>query len=221
MTTRPQRSGAADTRQRLLQTALALYAREGLHAVSLRQISAAAGSRNSAAMHYHFQDKLGVIKALVEMIAAELANLDRQYPLVISANDSIRGQLRQTIYNTLQPFARLHNAQPWGADAIRFVSHLLLENNSDISAITNPISEPFWQRIDAHLAALLPELPSPVRRLRLMFMSVNVLHGVAEAHTLAHTPLGDLSHFKSDALLEHLVDYLLGGLLATATEHSH
>ena len=41
----------ADTRERLLLMALRLYAREGLHAVSLRRISIEAGSKNSAAMH--------------------------------------------------------------------------------------------------------------------------------------------------------------------------
>ena len=61
---------SAGTRQRLLLTALHLYAAEGLHAVSLRRISTEAGSKNSAAMHYHFQNKLGVVQALVELIAA-------------------------------------------------------------------------------------------------------------------------------------------------------
>jgi hypothetical protein len=47
-----------------------------------------------------------------------------------------------------------------------------------------------------------------------MFMSTNVFHGVAEAAWLTHTPLGDLSHFDEDTLLDHLVDYLIGGLQA-------
>jgi AcrR family transcriptional regulator len=69
----PDRS--ADTRERRLLTALHPYAREGLHAVSLRRISTEAGSRNSGAMHYHFQNKLGVVQALVEMIARELGRI--------------------------------------------------------------------------------------------------------------------------------------------------
>jgi hypothetical protein len=47
-----------------------------------------------------------------------------------------------------------------------------------------------------------------------MFMSTNVFHGVAELPWLAHTPLGDLRHFDENTLLDHLVDYLLGGLQA-------
>ena len=68
-------SAQGETRHRLLITAMHLYAKEGLHAVSLRRISVAAGSKNSAAMHYHFHNKLGVIAALVELIALELKGI--------------------------------------------------------------------------------------------------------------------------------------------------
>jgi len=73
---------------------------------------------------------------------------------------------------------------------------------------------PFSQRLDHALAEQLPALPAPVRRLRLMFISTNVFHGVAEVFWLTNTPLGDLSYFDEDTLLDHLVDYLIGGLEA-------
>ena len=73
---------------------------------------------------------------------------------------------------------------------------------------------PFWQRLDNTLAQALPELPAPVRRLRLMFIATNVVHGMAEVSWLMRSPLGDLSHFDEDSLLDHLVDYLIGGLEA-------
>ena len=202
--------GRGDTRQRLLLTALHLYAEEGLAAVSLRRISADAGSLNSAAMHYHFSNKAGVIQALVEMIAAELADNTRH----IREQTGDAKDLRSAFRNTLRPLAELPQRHAWGRDAIRFMSRVLSENNADIAAVVNPVYEPFWHRVDSQLAQLLPEIPDEVRRLRLMFMSVNVFHGIAEVDSLAHTPLGDLSHFNNDALLDHLVDFLIGGLKA-------
>ena len=70
--------------------------------------------------------------------------------------------------------------------------------------------------MDHDLSSLVPDLPADIRQLRLMFMSVNVFHGMAEVASLAHTPLGDLSHFSDDSLLDHLVDYLIGGLVASS-----
>jgi len=94
------------------------------------------------------------------------------------------------------------------------------ENSPEIAAIMNPIYTPFWRKVDAQLTKLLPELPQHTRQLRLMFMSVNAFHGAAEVASLAHTPLGDMSHFDPDTLLDELVDYLIGGLRApTGNRH--
>jgi len=200
----------ADTRERLLLTALHLYAKEGLHAVSLRRISAESGSRNSAAMHYHFQNKLGVVQALVELIARELGRI----ATALRSEQTSKRSLRSACRDTLRPLVQLPAHQIWGADGVQFLSRLVSENDADIADLVNTMFAPFWQRLDRALEAQLPELPAPVRRLRLMFMSTNVLHGVAEVAWLTHTPLGDLSDFDEDTLLDHLVDYLIGGLQA-------
>lgn len=201
---------SADTRERLLLTALSLYAQEGLHAVSLRRISAEAGSKNSAAMHYHFDNKLGVVRALVKMISRELARIGAS---LLEERNRERG-LRQACRDTLQPLIVLPARQPWGADAVRFLSFLVAESDRDIAIMVNDVLSPFWQRLDRALAKQLPDLPTPVRRLRLMFITSNVVHGVAEVGWLNHTPLGDLSNFEDDVLLDHLVDFLIGGLQA-------
>jgi AcrR family transcriptional regulator len=205
---KPERS--TDTRGRLLQTALNLYAAEGIHVVSLRRISAEAGSKNSAAMHYHFQNRNGVLEALMAMIGRELKQISKTMPKV-DAKD--RG-LRQACRDTLQPLVLLRTSQPWGGDAVRFLSRLVSEDDEGIAAMVNAVYAPFWRRLDKALAKELPNLSTPVRRLRLMFITTNVVHGMAEVGWLTHTPLGDLSHFDEDALLDHLVDYLIGGLEA-------
>ena len=200
----------ADTRERLLLTALHLYAAEGLHAVSLRRISTEAGSKNSAAMHYHFQNKLGVVQALVELIAKELGHI----ATTLRAGNPPKRSLRGACRDTLHPLVLLPTRQRWGTDGVQFLSRLVSENDADIADMINAMFAPFWQRVDHALESQLPELPAPVRRLRLMFMTTNVLHGVAEVGWLTHTPLGDLSAFDENALLDHLIDYLIGGLQA-------
>ncbi|MEH6591152.1 MAG: TetR/AcrR family transcriptional regulator [Halioglobus sp.] len=210
LTQAPDDAGAASTRERLLLTALELYASQGIKAVSLRTISAAAGSKNSAAMHYHFGNKAGVIQALVNMIAKELQKLTQDVREQKGQSPSLRDKFRNTLY----PIVQLARYKPWGANAIRFMSRALAEADPEIAAAINPVYETYWRRIDENLALLMPELPDEVRQLRLMFMSTNVVHGVAEVANLAYTPLGDLSHINPDELLNHLVDYLIGGMKA-------
>ena len=199
-----------ETREKLLLTALRLYAHEGLHAVSLRRISAEAGSKNSAAMHYHFHNKQGVLEALMAMIGRELGRIAKS----LRAEQPTERSLRQACRVTLQPLVVLRDSQVWGRDAVRFLSRLASEENAEIAALVNTTYAPFWQRMDKALARELPDLPTAVRRLRVMFITTNVVHGVAEAGWLTHSPLGDLSHFDEETLVDHLVDFLIGGLVA-------
>ncbi len=54
-----------DSRRHLLDTAERLLAEHGLEGVSLRQIGAAAGEANNSVIQYHFGDKAGLIKEII------------------------------------------------------------------------------------------------------------------------------------------------------------
>ena len=63
---RSTNAGGRETRQLLIRTAERLFAEEGIDAVSLRQISSAAGMRMAGAVPYHFGDKAGLIRAIID-----------------------------------------------------------------------------------------------------------------------------------------------------------
>lgn len=52
-----------NTREKLMETALDLFALRGVHAVSVRDITEAAGC-NVASINYHFGDKFGMLEAI-------------------------------------------------------------------------------------------------------------------------------------------------------------
>lgn len=66
-TRRPGRpsGGDSDVRGALLESARTLFLTRGFGSVTIRQIAAAAGS-SPAAIHYHFGDKLGLYRAMLE-----------------------------------------------------------------------------------------------------------------------------------------------------------
>jgi AcrR family transcriptional regulator len=55
-----------DTRSTLLRTAEQLFAARGVDTVSLREISRESGSRNAMATQYHFGDRTGVVRAIMQ-----------------------------------------------------------------------------------------------------------------------------------------------------------
>jgi AcrR family transcriptional regulator len=63
---RSTNAGGRETRRLLVRTAERLFAEQGIDAVSLRQISTAAGLRMAGAVAYHFGDKAGLIRAIID-----------------------------------------------------------------------------------------------------------------------------------------------------------
>lgn len=53
------------TKQRLISAAETLFAERGIEGVSLREINAAAGQKNSTALQYHFRNRFGLLRAVV------------------------------------------------------------------------------------------------------------------------------------------------------------
>jgi AcrR family transcriptional regulator len=58
----PQADG---TRSRLISAAERLFAERGIDGVSLREINRASGARNAVAVQYHFDDRAGVVRAII------------------------------------------------------------------------------------------------------------------------------------------------------------
>jgi AcrR family transcriptional regulator len=58
-------SSADTTKARLIGAAERLFAERGIDAVSLREINRASGARNAIAVQYHFEDRAGVVKAIL------------------------------------------------------------------------------------------------------------------------------------------------------------
>ncbi|MDQ3108146.1 MAG: TetR/AcrR family transcriptional regulator [Actinomycetota bacterium] len=61
----PAAPAADGTRARLITAAERLFAERGIDGVSLREINRASGARNAVAVQYHFDDRAGVVRAVV------------------------------------------------------------------------------------------------------------------------------------------------------------
>jgi AcrR family transcriptional regulator len=72
VSSRSSNASGRETRLLLVRTAERLFAERGIDAVSLRQIGAAAGTRNSGAVAYYFGDKAGLIRAIIDDRQAQI-----------------------------------------------------------------------------------------------------------------------------------------------------
>ena len=56
---------ASEVAEALIRSAELLFAERGSDAVSLREITAAAGATNASAVQYHFGDRKGLVRAVL------------------------------------------------------------------------------------------------------------------------------------------------------------
>ena len=56
---------ADETRAQLIRAAERLFAERGVEAVSLREINRGADQRNATALQYHFEDRDGLVRAIL------------------------------------------------------------------------------------------------------------------------------------------------------------
>jgi AcrR family transcriptional regulator len=66
------------SRELLIDTGERLFADHGINGVSLRQISAEAGQRNTGAVRYHFGDRDGLVRAIFESRLPRVNDYRRQ-----------------------------------------------------------------------------------------------------------------------------------------------
>lgn len=64
--TPPKSPPGSDTRDRILRAAERLFAARGIDAVSLREVNREAQQHNTGAVQYHFGDRDGLLKAVVD-----------------------------------------------------------------------------------------------------------------------------------------------------------
>lgn len=105
------RQSDAETRDRLLETALGLFAERGFTKVSVRDICREAKA-NVAAVSYHFGDKLGLYE---EVIRAALDLISAAHAIIVDAGPtaSAEERLRHYVANFLPALMRPTDDSAW------------------------------------------------------------------------------------------------------------
>jgi len=181
-----RRVSKRSTDQRLLDTAEALFARRGLEGVSLREISAAAGSANSVAVQYHFGTKQGLVEAIFERRLTEIDG--RRAELLNQAKrDGSLNDPRAMVAIMLRPTFEQQDSDGYHTYAA-FLMRLYQGGSDDPRRLFSHLT-PLTDYINEHLRSLLPTQPRRLFNTRifagsLMFLSMLVAKDMRQRHTL-------------------------------------
>ncbi|MBI5363256.1 MAG: CerR family C-terminal domain-containing protein [Planctomycetes bacterium] len=141
----------ADTRVRLLDAGGAVFAEHGFRAATVRDICSRAGV-NGAAVHYHFRDKAGLYRAVIEH--AFHAALDRYPPdLGLAAGASAEERLHAFVRSFL--LRLLSDGVP--AWLGKIMAREMIEPTDALEHIIAHSARPLFER----LTAIVRELAGP------------------------------------------------------------
>lgn len=201
------------TKQRIVSAAEQLFATRGIEGVSLREINAAAGQRNSTALQYHFVDRAGLVRAVLAKHHVEIEAL--RHDMLDVYEEVGHGDLRSLAGALVRPSAT-KLSDPDGGRAYLCI-HAQVVNMADrytrsaseVSAGDLADSINRWRHL---VAPLLPEVA--VRRLHHRFTAIR-LSATELARRAAAAPRRDDRLFVS-----HLIDVITAALTTPMSEET-
>jgi AcrR family transcriptional regulator len=204
-----------ETRQRLLNAAAEMFAERGFNHVTIRELSEAAGA-NVAAVNYHFRDKLGLYREVVEM-AADAMN--RRKVEVIEAaeplppEERLRTYVRLTLHSLLGP-----REESWME---KLIAREMMEPTPALDLIIEKGIKPTSQRLGAMVAELL-NVPLDDNRVWQCFLSVQgqcLFYKMSKPVSARMAPAGfEYTPEVIEMLARHIAEFSLAGIRAIAAQ---
>lgn len=170
------RSGAGDTRKRLLEAAESLFIECGYEAMSLRQITAKAHA-NLAAVNYHFGSKEALMQELLSQRLDRLnlerlellSNCEKQWPENLDPA-AVFGML-------FIPAFRISHESVGGNSFMRLLGRVYSDRSPFIRGYLQEHYKPIFGRFFEAFSRTLPQLPRNELGLRLHF-GLKALSGI-------------------------------------------
>ncbi|GAA4521824.1 hypothetical protein GCM10023191_100590 [Actinoallomurus oryzae] len=191
-----------ETRERLIETAERLFATEGVYGVSLREIVRASGARNVTALQYHFGDRHGLLRAVLERHRAEVESA--RHALLDAYEAGERDDVRALSAALVRPLAA-ELAYPSGRAYLRILGELVNRPEPLIgrATVSDPADSTYrWRALTA------PLLEEDATRLHRRFVAVRFTM-IELARRAQSGPHADDRLFTG-----HLIDLVAALLLA-------
>lgn len=196
------------TRQRVLEVAARLFADRGFRKVTVRDICTAADA-NVAAVNYHFRDKMGLYREVLEEAITLIRTADAAQ--IASAGGPAEVRLRAHIQ------AYLHRLLAHGADS--WVHRLMYREIAEPTPVLDQIVDRAIRPRMEYLCGLVAEIlhcdPSDARVQRSV-ASIQAQCAMLLPHPIGDRlrPQGKRTPADIDKLARHIADFSLAGIRA-------
>lgn len=204
-------SAASLTRLRLIESAERLFAERGINGVSLREIGARAGQRNTGVVRYHFGSRAALVGAILEHRMDPINT--RRLALLDQMDAAGRGHEVRTLTEAfVYPLAEMLGTPKRPSWYLRFC----VQTEYIEGSVVNDLGREHWTRgmqvVRSRLLERLDHVPHGLRHHRWRLFAMYLAHALAERETVIErerrTPPPDQARFLLD-LVDTATDLVL------------
>ena len=204
------------TRERLLDVAEQLFGERGVDAVSLREIRLAAGARNAAAVQFHFENRAGLMQALVDRHMPGITAIQRELfeaTLAEGRGDDARSLVAVLVRPAALYLLRGPSERAW----VKIMSELLQRPDLRVREMVAAAPEVATKVGTALYEQLVGRMPPEIAQERILTLAQTSLHLCADRSRLEDDESGARAHLPGPQFVENLIDMVCGALFAPST----
>jgi AcrR family transcriptional regulator len=205
------------TKEKILNAAEHLFARDGFHNASLRIITEEAGV-NLAAVNYHFNSKESLLHAVIERRLLPLNQIRRERLEQVRDEAVKKGEkprARDVMKAFLEPTLRFRDSEPGAKDLIALMGRAVSEPDDTIRSAFFKLVWPLFMLLYEVLSQALPELPENVFFWRLIF-SMGAMNFIMQIPQIKFPEnqkfINIIDETDTDSLIEMITGYVTSGL---------
>jgi AcrR family transcriptional regulator len=204
------------TKEKILDAAELLFAREGYHSTSLRALTAEAGV-NLAAVNYHFGGKEALVGAVFDRRLKSLNESRMEQLRAVAERAGARGrpEAEEILRAFIEPMVEYRSSGPGARDFSTLISRAMAEPDSTARTIFMEQMKPVFLLTFELLCRSLPRLSRSQVFSRLQFAvgAVNRCMCLSEKSPLL--PEGVTPPQRADEILSLLIPFVTAGMAAT------
>jgi AcrR family transcriptional regulator len=207
------------TKDRILDAAERLFARDGIEATSLRSITAEADA-NLAAVNYHFQSKDALVRAV---IARRVVPVNQRRLDLLEACERATGDgplpLEEVVDAFVRPVVEIYASH--AREFVPLMGRIYTEPAEFMEQVFKDHGEAVAMRFFGACQRALPDVPRVELLWRLHFSMGALAHTMGASHILRLISEGQCDSSDVEGTLRRLEAYILAGLKAPVAEVEH